>query len=71
MRATPEIGMNVCFKSQERLANPVVMQIDGLVGDDKANVIGFTKGDQPFKIEVNLANIEKININRLRQMDEK
>jgi hypothetical protein len=71
MRATPEVGMNVCFKSQERSANPVVMQIDSLVGNDKANVIGFTKSDQPFKIEVNLANLEKININRLRNQDEK
>lgn len=70
MRATPEVGMNVCLKSQERSANPVVMQIDNIDGD-KASCIGFTKDNHPFKIEMNLANIEKVNINRLRNQDEK
>ncbi len=70
MRATPEVGMNVCLKSQERDAKPVVMQIEEVKGNS-ASCIGFTRDNMPFKIDVNLANLEKVNIARLRQVDEK
>jgi len=69
MRATPAIGMNVCLKSQEKSANPVIMQIDGL--DEKTNtaeVIGFTTQNQPFKVKMNLDNLEKVSNDRIKAM---
>lgn len=73
MRAQAEIAMPVILKSQEKMSNPVVMQIDELdQSKNTAKCIGFTSDNQPFKIEVNLDNLEKANLNRIRSMsDEK
>ena len=69
MRAQAEIGMPVIFKTQEKLPNPVVMQIDDLdVAKNSAKCIGLTKLNEPFKIDVKLDCLEKANLNRIQQM---